>query len=148
MSGHSDSVGSLALSSCHILSFTVGTQLPRMTFSQSPAVPVCPQYFSFTCALPHPACALISTMSLDLSNTVQYLSVSNGAHGRLRKPPLVLFSSFYDHQPPGQMLHPQRNMSTIGETDKIRGTIPSYHASMHKQVRLTLISEETSLIMR
>lgn len=43
------SVGSLALSSCHILSFTVGTQRPWMTFSQSPAVLLCPQYFSFIC---------------------------------------------------------------------------------------------------
>lgn len=136
MSGHSDSAGSLALSLCHILSFTVGTQLPRPTFSQSPAVPLCPQYVSFTCALPHLACAPISTSSLDSQILGTISQHPNGAHERLREAPLVIFPSFYYHQPSGQMLHPHRNMSTIGGTDRIRGTIPFYHASMHKQVRL------------
>lgn len=109
-----DSAGSLALSPCHILSFTVGTQLPCATFSQSPAVPLCPQYFSFTCALPHLVCPPISTPSLDRSST-WYHTVSqhpNGAHERLEEAPLEIFPSFYYHQPPGQMLHPHRNMTT------------------------------------
>lgn len=133
-----DSVGSLALSTCHILFFTVGTQLPGITFSLSSTVPLHTQYFSFTCALPHPVCVLISTYSLDLWNVGYNISLSKCSWWDREKknPPPAIFLFFYNHQSLGQMFCPPGNMSITGETDKTRGTIPFYHAPMHKQVRL------------
>lgn len=56
----------------------------------------------------------------------------------IKTPPLALFLFLLlSSALGGETWHPRGNLSTIGETDRITGTIPFYHAPVHKRVKLS-----------
>lgn len=56
----------------------------------------------------------------------------------IKTPPLALFLFLLlSSALGGETRHPRGNLSTIGETDRITGTIPFYHAPVHKRVKLS-----------
>lgn len=56
----------------------------------------------------------------------------------IKTPPLALFLFLLlSSALGGGTRHPRGNLSTIGETDRITGTIPFYHAPVHKRVKLS-----------